>query len=72
MKEVGAKQLRIIGTGFWITRYGLLATAKHVVEDLADEARTSLGTAFVCHLAEGDAVHLRQLRRAHLLQHSAC
>jgi hypothetical protein len=27
---------RVIGTGFYVTRYGLLLTAKHVVEEVAD------------------------------------
>jgi Trypsin-like peptidase domain len=65
MKELRPGELKIVGTGFWITRYGLLATAKHVIEDL-QTADTSMGTAYVCHLAGADAVHLRRLRRAHL------
>jgi hypothetical protein len=68
MKEIGVRQLKIVGTGFWITRYGLLATAKHVVEDLVDDVGSSLGTAYVCHLAAGDAIHFRRLRRVHMLR----
>jgi hypothetical protein len=67
MKELQPGQLKIIGTGFWITRYGLLATAKHVVEDLMDDTGGALGAAYVCHLAGDDVVHLRKIRRAHLL-----
>lgn len=68
MKEVGEKRLSIIGTGFYITRYGLFLTAKHVLEELAAEDGASLLKAFVCHLAGDDAIHLRQIRRAHLLK----
>lgn len=43
LKEVGDKQLKVVGTGFFVTRYGLFATAKHVLEELVDwNARTVL------------------------------
>lgn len=31
--------LRVVGTGFYVTRYGLFLTAKHVVEEVIDQDR---------------------------------
>ena len=67
MKEVGEKRLSIIGTGFYITRYGLLVTAKHVLEDLMADDGISLVRSYVCHLAPENAINLRPIRKAHLL-----
>lgn len=67
MKEVGEKRLAVIGTGFYVTRYGLLVTAKHVLEDLMADDSVSLVQYFVCHLAQEKNIHLRKIRRAHLL-----
>jgi hypothetical protein len=36
VQEVGDLQLRVIGTAFYLTRYGLFATARHVLEALVD------------------------------------
>lgn len=43
LKEVGHKQLKVVGTAFFLTRYGLFATAGHVLEELVDRnSRTVL------------------------------
>jgi len=68
MKEVAKKSLSIVGAGFYITRYGLFLTAKHVLEELAAENGASLLKAFVCHLSGDDKIYLRQIRRVHLLK----
>jgi hypothetical protein len=68
VKELARGYLSIIGTGFYVTRYGLLVTAKHVVEALASNDGAELGVSFVFHLAGEKGVHLRRLRRAHLLR----
>jgi hypothetical protein len=47
MEEVGPGQLRVIGTGFYITRYGLLATARHVLEDLCHPGAKMLKVAYL-------------------------
>jgi hypothetical protein len=67
MKKVGHKRLSIIGTGFYVTRYGLLVSAKHVLQDLAAEDGTLLQSC-VCHLGPQDEIYLRPIRRAYLLQ----
>lgn len=67
LKEVDRKRLKVVGTGFYITRYGLVATAKHVIEDLKAEDALTLGTGFVPHLGPKNTVILRRIRKAHLL-----
>lgn len=67
LQEVGFKQLKVVGTGFYITRYGLVATAKHVIEELKTPGELTLQTGYVLHLAPNNAIHLRRIRMAHLL-----
>jgi hypothetical protein len=67
LKEVGRKRLKVVGTGFYITRYGLVATARHVLEDLRTPDALNLLTSFVPHLGPNNTIYLRQVRRAHLL-----
>jgi hypothetical protein len=67
LKEVATKRLKVVGTGFYITRYGLVATAKHVLEDLRAPDAPILLTGFVPHLGPNNTVYLRPIRRAHLL-----
>lgn len=68
LHETGHKTFRVVGTGFYITRYGLVATARHVVEELLAVGGTTLSTAYVLHHAEqGNKVCLRQIRRAFAL-----
>ena len=47
LEEVGPGQLRVVGTGFYMTRYGLFATAKHVLEDLCDPDTKALKVAYL-------------------------
>ena len=47
LKEIGEGQLKVVGTGFFVTRYGLFATAKHVLEELVEWDIRSLFRAFV-------------------------
>ncbi|MEX1995127.1 MAG: serine protease [Steroidobacteraceae bacterium] len=51
--------LRVVGTGCYVARYGLVLTAGHVLAELQDEK--ALGASYVCHLAANDTVHFRQL-----------
>lgn len=67
LQEVGVKRLKVVGTGFYITRYGLVATAKHVIEELKDTDELKLLPGFVLHLGPDDTILLRPIRRAHLL-----
>jgi hypothetical protein len=70
VKELSRGYLSVVGTGFYVTRYGLLVTAKHVVEELVNEDGASLGVSFVFHLAGEKGVHLRKLCKAHILKAS--
>jgi len=66
-KEIENGKLSIIGTGFYITRYGLFLTAKHVLDDLLIEDRTKIGKAFICHRVSKSEVHLRNILSVNLL-----
>lgn len=52
---------KVIGTGFYVTRYGLLITAKHVVEDLIDSSGTNLRLGYVWHFPDKNTVHFRRI-----------
>jgi len=67
LQEVGFKRLKVVGTGFYITRYGLVATAKHVIEELRAADELKLLPGFVLHLGPDNTIFLRPIRRAHLL-----
>ena len=54
---------KIIGTGFYITRYGLFLTAKHVVEDLT-QADGTLRNCLTWHLPNDSEINMRQIKRA--------
>ena len=47
LKQLQHGQLKVVGTGFYITRYGLFATAAHVLSDLAEMERMELGAGYV-------------------------
>jgi len=64
MRELSKGRLQIVGTGFYITRYGLFMSAHHVVATLVDEGKARLGVGYVCHVNEDRTVHLRRIRRA--------
>ena len=61
IKEVSPGVLQTIGTGFYITRYGLIMTAAHVLEDLRDESGQEIVAAYVAHMADEEKVHLRRI-----------
>jgi hypothetical protein len=52
---------QVIGTGFFITRYGLLLTAKHVAEEIADSSGTGLQRAYAWHLPDERSLVLRPI-----------
>jgi hypothetical protein len=64
LKEIGPGQLKVVGTGFYITRYGLLATAKHVLEDLCDLKTLTLRTGYVFQDDDQGGFALRRIEAA--------
>jgi trypsin-like peptidase len=62
LKDLGSRKFKVVGTGFYITRYGLFATAKHVLEELADVDKGELGAAYIL---EDDGKHLISRRIVH-------
>ena len=61
LKEIGQKRLSIVGTGFYITRYGLFMTASHVLDELVNENDESIARGLIVHLAEDNKVHFRNI-----------
>ena len=47
LKEIGNHQLKVVGTGFLLTRYSTFATARHVLDDLADFETNTLHPSFI-------------------------
>lgn len=67
MKEVSKGRISIIGTGFYLTRYGLFITAKHVMEELVDWKKKSIGVGFACHCPNETEIILRRILFASLI-----
>lgn len=70
LEQIAPNKLKVVGTGFYITRYGLFMTARHVLDDICgqlDEQNKVTQPCFVLHNGE-DSFHLRAVRRYHLLQ----
>ena len=67
MKEISKGNLSIIGTGFYLTRYGLFITAKHVMDELVDWKKKSIGVSFVCHCPNETEIIMRRILSASLL-----
>ena len=57
LKQLGAHKFKVVGTGFFLTRYGVFATAKHVLDDLADYESGTLHPGFILQdEPEGDLI----------------
>jgi hypothetical protein len=63
LEQIAPGRLSVVGTGFYVTRYGLFITAAHVFDDLDWKSGTMGRPAYVCHLAGEDQVHLRRVLR---------
>ena len=61
LKQLQRGQLKVVGTGFYITRYGLFATAAHVLSDLAEMDRMELGVGYVLEDRDGDELVIRRI-----------
>lgn len=61
LKEIAPGHLKVVGTGFYVTRYGMFVSAGHVLTDLKDDGGTSIVPAYVCH-SVGDQVHMRRIQ----------
>jgi hypothetical protein len=64
LQHLGPRQLKVIGTGFYITRYGLFATAAHVLLELARGHHGKLAPAVIFHQLGNSQVCIRQIRTA--------
>ena len=70
LKELELGKLALIGTGFYITRYGLFLTARHVLEDICverNEQNKVTRRSYILHLSANSGCHLRPIRRFSLM-----
>lgn len=64
MKEIGPNHMRLVGTGFFITRLGHFVTAKHVILDAIDEhTGRQKSHIHAVHFVERDKVLVRHITR---------
>lgn len=68
IKECNKGILQTIGTGFYISRYGLVMTAKHVIEGLKTKDNKNLTNCFVLHLLKDGNFNFRKILSASFLE----
>jgi hypothetical protein len=61
--EIEQGILKVVGTAFYITRYGLFLTATHVLEDVFDQRGKERGSMFGLHAVDDQHYHLRRVTR---------
>ena len=62
LRELEVGKLRVIGTGFYITRYGLFLTARHVFDNII-EADDPSGQSLRIFHHTGDNFHIRHVTK---------
>lgn len=70
LKEIPGKKLIVVGTGFYITRYGLFLTACHVLDDMFNEENELITRGFVVHMGSKSNLHFRQILHFHRYKNS--
>lgn len=60
-QRIEVAKLRVVGTGFFIARYGLLATAGHVIRGLVDPCTGMLDSAFILEERDQNTALFRQV-----------
>ena len=68
LREIDKGMLKVVGTGFYISRYGLFLSANHVIATLIGGTEKNLGVGYICYRAKNNTVHLRRILGAGLLQ----
>ena len=67
LKRIGPKRYSAIGTAFFVTRYGLMVTAKRIfIEDLVRPGATELEPAFVLESQSDTRLAQRRITAASL------
>ncbi len=61
LQELSRGKLAVIGTGFYITRYGLFMTAYHVLNELTNQFGEIIHRGFILHLSGETKIHLRPI-----------
>ena len=70
MKEIETGKLMIVGTGFYVTRYGLFLTAQHVLNELVMNEPKKLDVGYILHPVGNNNFthHIRRIRNVSFLQ----
>jgi len=70
MKEIETGKLMIVGTGFYVTRYGLFLTAQHVLNELVMNEPKELDVGYILHPVGNNNFthHIRRIRSVSFLQ----
>jgi hypothetical protein len=61
LKEIGNHQLKVVGTGFLLTRYGTFATARHVLDDLADYQSKTVFSSYIFQDSSSNGCFFRRI-----------
>ena len=61
LKQLEPNVLSVIGTGFYISRYGLFMTAAHVLSDVVDSSENKITPSYICHPLNDKEVNLRRI-----------
>lgn len=62
IKQLDKNRFAIIGTGFYISRYGLFVTASHVVSDLTGISENCICPSFILHQLPDHRINFRRIR----------
>ena len=62
LRELEKGKLQVIGTGFYITRYGLFPSARHVFDDIIEAGDRSGKTLRIFH-DTGEKIHIRHVTK---------
>ena len=62
LRELEEGKLQVIGTGFYITRYGLFLSARHVFDDIIEAADPSSQRLRIFH-DTGEEIHIRAVTK---------
>ena len=69
LRELEVGKLQVIGTGFYITRYGLFLTARHVFDHIIKAADPSSHSLRILH-DTGEGLHIRHVTKFSFAHHA--
>ena len=69
LRELEKGKLQVVGTGFYITRYGLFLSARHVFDHITGAKNPSAENFRIFHHT-GDQIHIRHVKRFTISNHA--